>query len=76
MHFPFMPLLLAPIVKNCEMLVGIYFIFLKEHPRPNLKDFQQQIWTSLKRSEKELSGMTKFSTFLQISCSDFILKLY
>ena len=30
-----MPLIIFPIVKNSHILVEIYFIFLKERPRPN-----------------------------------------
>ena len=41
-----MSLLKALIVKNSHILAGIYFIFEKKHPRPNMKDFQHQIWTS------------------------------
>ena len=44
--------LTALIVKNNHILDGIYFIFLKKRPRQNLKDFQYQIWTSVKRLEK------------------------
>ena len=33
----FMYLLTVPIVKNSHTLAEIYFIFLKEHPRSNLK---------------------------------------
>ena len=35
-------LLTSPIVKNSHILARIYFIFLKERPRPNLKGFQYQ----------------------------------
>ena len=70
-----MSLFTAFIVKNSPNLAGIYFIFLKANPRPNLKDFQYQIWTLVKRSEKTLSSKTNFSTFLKISCSNFRLKL-
>ena len=40
---PFMSLLTALIVKTSLILAGIYFIFLKKRPRPNLKGFQYQI---------------------------------
>ena len=49
-----MSLLIAPIVENSDFLAGIYFIFLKKRPGPNLKVFQYWIWTSVKRSEKWL----------------------
>ena len=40
-----MSLLTDLIVKNSHILTGPYFIFLKKPARPNLKDFQYQIWT-------------------------------
>ena len=43
-------------------MAGIYFIFLKNRPGPNLKVFQCLIWTSVKRLGKELSIKTKFNT--------------
>ena len=46
-----MSLLTATVVKNIGIYAGIYFIFLKKRPRPNLKGFQYQIWTSVKRSK-------------------------
>ena len=70
-----MSLLTVPIVKNSDILAGIYFKFLKEHPRPNLKVLQYQISTSVKRSEKQLPSKANFSTFLPFSCSNFRLKL-
>ena len=48
----FRSLLTAFIFKKSHILVGIYFIFLEKGPRPNLKGFQYQIWTLVKRSEK------------------------
>ena len=42
-----MPLLIAPIVKNSHILAGKHFIFL-ERSRPNLKDFQYEVWNSVK----------------------------
>ena len=57
------------------ILAGIIFIFLKKGPRPNLKGFQYQIWTLVKRWGKQLSSKTNVSTFLQISYSNFRLKL-
>ena len=71
----FMSLLTVPVVKNSHILVGIYFIFVKERPRLNWKVLQYQIWTSLKRSKKNLSINTSFCTFLQLSRSNFRLKL-
>ena len=47
----FMSLLTDPIVKTSHNLAGIYFIFLRQRPKPNLKGFQYQIWTSVKRLE-------------------------
>ena len=34
-----MSLLTAPFVKSSHILAGIYFIFQKNRPRPNLKIF-------------------------------------
>ena len=47
----------------------------KEHPRPNLKVFGYRIWTSVKRWVKQLSTKAKFITFLQLSSSNFRLKV-
>ena len=44
-------------------------------PGRNLKVFRYWIWTSVKISVKKLSSKTKYSTFLQLSCSNFKLKL-
>ena len=49
-----MSLLTAPVVKKNHILEGIYFIFLKKYPRQNLKGFQNQIRTSVKKSEKKV----------------------
>ena len=65
--FLFMFLLTAPIVRNSHILAGIYFIFLKKRPGPNLKVFRYQIQTSVKRLVRQLSSKLKFSTFTQ-SC--------
>ena len=70
-----MSLLLALILEQNHILGGIYFTFREKHPRPNLKGFQYQIWTSVKISGKWLSSKTNFSAFLQISCSNISLKL-
>ena len=58
-----MSLLNAPIARKSHILVGIYFVFLKENPIPNMKIFWYRIWTSVKGSEKYLSSKTKFSKF-------------
>ena len=39
----FMYLLTVSIVKKSHSLTGIYFIFLKERPRPNSKVLQYEI---------------------------------
>ena len=46
----FMSLLTAPIFQNSHILAVIYFIFLTKRPGPNLKGFQYQTWTLVKRS--------------------------
>ena len=43
-----MRLLLAGIVRNSHILAGIYFYLSKKQPRPNIKGFLYQIWTSVK----------------------------
>ena len=68
-------LLRGPVFKNSHSVAEIYFIFLKTGPRSIFKGFQYQIWTSVKRLEKELSSKTNFITSLQISYSNFGLKL-
>ena len=50
--FVFYVLLTALIITNSHMLAWIYFIFSKKRPKPNWKDFQYQIWQSVKRSRK------------------------
>ena len=71
----FMSLLRVPGAKNSHILAGTYFIIVKERPRPNWKVLQYQIWTSAKRSKKKLSSNKNVSTFLQLSRSNFRLKL-
>ena len=39
----FMSLLVTLFVENSNIFAGIYFIFLKKLPRPNLKGFQYHI---------------------------------
>ena len=63
-----MSFLTAFIVKNSYILARVYFIFLKKHRLLNLKGFQYQIWTSVKRLGKYFPSKTNFSTFLHISC--------
>ena len=48
----FLTSLAALIVENSQSLAEIYFMFLKKHPKLNLKSFQSQIWTSIKKSGK------------------------
>ena len=40
------------IVKSSLILAGIHIIFLKKHPRPNLKGFQYHIRTSVIKKEQ------------------------
>ena len=57
-----MPLLKAPSAKNCHILAGTYFIYLKKRPKSSLKNLQYQIWISVKRAEKHLSrNMGRFN---------------
>ena len=73
--FCFLFLLTALIVGSSHIFAGIYNIFLKKRPAPNLKSFRYQIQTSVKRSGKQLSSKKNFTAFLHISCSNFRLKL-
>ena len=58
-----MLLLAAPVFKNNHFLVRMYLIFLKQHPRPNLKIFQYKNLTSVKRLNVMLLRDTHFSGF-------------
>ena len=58
-----------------SILAGIYFIFQKIRPKPNLKGFQYQTFASLKTPGKLLSSKTNFSASLQIICCNLRLKL-
>ena len=71
-----MSLLISLIAKKIHILTRIYFIFLIKRLRPNLKVFQHQIWTSVKRSGKKLTTKANLSAFFQISCYNFRLKSY
>ena len=68
---PFMYLLTALIVKNNDILPGIYFIFLIKRPRPNLKVFQCHVFTSFKTSEKQSSSKTSFNNILRLTSFNF-----
>ena len=57
----FISLLTALIVDNSRILAGINCIFLKKHPRPNLRGFQYKIWTSVKKLGNQLLSKTNFS---------------
>ena len=52
----FMSLLTALIVKNSHILAGIYFLFLKKRPRPNLKGI---LIPNMELSEKISKLVTK-----------------
>ena len=55
--------LISRIVKNSHIFPGIYFIFLKIHPTPNLKGFQYQIGRQIrdrKRSYQERQVLAVF----------------
>ena len=71
----FLLLSLSLVTAPIDFLPEIYFIFRKKVPGPNLKVFPYRIWTSVKRSEEQLSSKTKFSYFLQVNCSNFTLQL-
>ena len=71
----FMSLIRSPIFENSHFPAEVFFIFLNTRPRSNFKGFQYEIWISVKRSEKWLSNKTNFIISLQISSSNFRLKL-
>ena len=75
-NFPLLSMssLTVSFVKNSDFLAGMYFVFLKKRPGPNVKVFRYQILTLAKRLEKVLSSKAKFSTFLQHNCSNFRIK--
>ena len=50
----FLSLVTTSFVKKSQFLTGIYFISLRKHRILNLKGFQYQIWSSVKRSGKYL----------------------
>ena len=63
-----MSLLTTPIVKK-QLYLGWDLLSLsKKRPETNLKVFQYQISTSVKRSEKQLARKAHFSTFLKLTC--------
>ena len=69
-----MSLLIATFVKKSHLQARMYFIFLKKRTKTNLKFFDYQIWTSVKRSEKQLPNTASFSHFFQLNCCNFRLK--
>ena len=73
--FLFMSLLIAPIIKK-QLYLGWNLLYLfKKCPKTNLKVFQPQFLISVKWSGKHFSTKGRFSTFLQLSCLNFELKL-
>ena len=54
------------IVWKFSLTVIFWLEFTYSNLTPNLKGFQYQIWTSVKRLEKKLPSKTNFSTSLQI----------
>ena len=73
--FVFYVLLTDRTVKLSHILTVILLCLSNECPGPIKKVFRYRTWTSVKKSVKQLSSRTKFSTFSQFSCSNFILKL-
>ena len=72
----FMSSLRVKIFENSNFVAEVYIIFLKTPHRSNFKCFQYQIWTSVKKSEKQLSSKRNFMTSLQNIYYNFRLKLY
>ena len=71
-----MSLLIIKLVKSRHNLARIYFIFVKIHPKANLKFFKYEISTTGKISEQQLPSKAKVSIFLQLNCFSFKLKLW
>ena len=71
-----MSLLTASIVKNKNSFDWNLLCLSKKLHRLDFKFFQFQIWTSLKRSEKQLPSKANFCPFLQIGRTNVSLKLY
>ena len=69
-----MSLLPVKFFKNSYILARIYFIFLKKRPKTNLKCFQYQIPTSVKRLEKQFKSKASFGPCLRLNYSNFRLK--
>ena len=61
-----MSLLPALNVKNCNILQGVLLFSLKKRLILNLKNSQNEIWTSAKRSRKQLSSKINFSAFFKL----------
>ena len=71
----FISLLTTRIVQNNHILAEIYFTFLKSYPRLKLKNFQYQIWTSVKKIGKVVIKLDNFQFLLNNISSNFKLKL-
>ena len=56
-----MSLLTVLIIKNSHILTRIYFSFLKQCHRPNLKEFQYQIFLKTVPKALELQKLSKES---------------
>ena len=59
-----MTLLTAPILKSSHIMAGNRIYFSKKRPKTNLKVFQYQISTSVKRLEKQLQIKANVALFL------------
>ena len=68
-----MALLTAKFVKKSFLVYNLVYLS-KNCTRTNLKFFQCQVLTSVKKSEKQLQSKANFSHLFQLNCSNFKLK--
>ena len=66
-------LLTAPIFKNSHILAGIEFTFIEARPRSIPKALNHQIGLQYWKSSYQVRQILEL--FLQLSCSNFSLKL-
>ena len=70
-----MSLFMTVLIERIHILAQNYVIFLEKHQRSILKNFQYESWTSVERLGKYLSRKTNSNYFVQISCSNSMVKL-
>ena len=60
---------------NSRISGKICFICFKKLTKINFKNFYKQVWTSVKKLQKQLKSKVTFRTFLELNCSNFRTKL-